>query len=624
MTTIKLRRGTAAQWAASNPVLAAGEPGLDTTAGLMKVGDGSAPWSDLEFITWTSDSLTDLLAEAAGRASVSALLEAPEAPPIFIPHGGNNLGYGPDSTAAWYEAAASYDTGHLDHDVYSFTGCTTDLATLHNPTIDAATTGSGPVADLTPQAFRALKVDASSWYRQGWGDAEKLITFVDTLVRYGNRVIHWPEIKNRQSSVTDPVLAMKHVIERFNLRDSVVICSAHYDTCKELAADGYHVALVASKTQVTGLTPAGLLGDGIRFLHLQAASFTNHPDTGVGPEAASDATFQTFINGGVKVIPWTLGRQSEVKRYLDMGCAGAFITSPYAAGDPSLYRRKTDPLNANRQYVAPFLTNQQGSSGSAKDDTYSDDFRGVFGEGRYKSVVAGGAGGQYVLQAWACPLADAGGTYAITAEHIIDTPHSDLSRLPIAYGLCCPTDAPFRGDNSAVGYKVYLRGNGQIQGYRYTGTGNAFLGQVASMPLLTSPPVLSTGLIGGAAISTLPVSALPGAVPAGTRLYLPTTGGAGGKGQIVTVSTGGAALGATSIPIASVTPTTEVPPGAAVPQMVPVQVTVTPSTITFKRTDTNESLVATDSAYRGGYFFIGKENGGSGNLVTSYRSVTVT
>lgn len=47
MTTIRLRRGTAAQWAAANPVLAQGEPGVDTTTGTLRIGDGTRAWLDL-------------------------------------------------------------------------------------------------------------------------------------------------------------------------------------------------------------------------------------------------------------------------------------------------------------------------------------------------------------------------------------------------------------------------------------------------------------------------------------------------------------------------------------------------------------------------------------------------
>lgn len=47
--TIRLRRGTAAEWTAKNPVLADGEPGYETDTRLEKVGDGSTSWNELAY-----------------------------------------------------------------------------------------------------------------------------------------------------------------------------------------------------------------------------------------------------------------------------------------------------------------------------------------------------------------------------------------------------------------------------------------------------------------------------------------------------------------------------------------------------------------------------------------------
>ncbi len=46
-TTITLRKGTATQWNVSNPILALGEPGFDTTNGVLKIGDGVQTWNNL-------------------------------------------------------------------------------------------------------------------------------------------------------------------------------------------------------------------------------------------------------------------------------------------------------------------------------------------------------------------------------------------------------------------------------------------------------------------------------------------------------------------------------------------------------------------------------------------------
>lgn len=49
--SIQIRRNTAAGAAASNPVLALGEPGYETDTGVLKIGDGSTAWNSLPAIT---------------------------------------------------------------------------------------------------------------------------------------------------------------------------------------------------------------------------------------------------------------------------------------------------------------------------------------------------------------------------------------------------------------------------------------------------------------------------------------------------------------------------------------------------------------------------------------------
>lgn len=47
--TIRLRRSTAAEWTASNPTLALGEPGYETDTGKIKYGTGSTQWTSLPY-----------------------------------------------------------------------------------------------------------------------------------------------------------------------------------------------------------------------------------------------------------------------------------------------------------------------------------------------------------------------------------------------------------------------------------------------------------------------------------------------------------------------------------------------------------------------------------------------
>ena len=59
-TIIKLRRGTASQWTTADPILAAGETGVETDTNKFKFGDGATAWSSLPYA----------VAAASGGASV--------------------------------------------------------------------------------------------------------------------------------------------------------------------------------------------------------------------------------------------------------------------------------------------------------------------------------------------------------------------------------------------------------------------------------------------------------------------------------------------------------------------------------------------------------------------------
>ena len=60
VTQIQVRRGTASQWTATNPTLAAGEWGFETDTGKAKIGTGSANWTSLSYFggTGTVSSIT--------------------------------------------------------------------------------------------------------------------------------------------------------------------------------------------------------------------------------------------------------------------------------------------------------------------------------------------------------------------------------------------------------------------------------------------------------------------------------------------------------------------------------------------------------------------------------------
>lgn len=66
---IQIRSDIAANWKVKNPILLAGELGIETDTNSIKCGDGSTAWSDLEYIRFQAD-VTCSVQSTAGASSV--------------------------------------------------------------------------------------------------------------------------------------------------------------------------------------------------------------------------------------------------------------------------------------------------------------------------------------------------------------------------------------------------------------------------------------------------------------------------------------------------------------------------------------------------------------------------
>lgn len=75
-TRVQLRRGTASAWTAANPVLALGEPGLETGTQKVKYGDGSSTWTALPYAAGGAALTTEQVAQlsaVSGKADAAAV-----------------------------------------------------------------------------------------------------------------------------------------------------------------------------------------------------------------------------------------------------------------------------------------------------------------------------------------------------------------------------------------------------------------------------------------------------------------------------------------------------------------------------------------------------------------------
>jgi len=74
----RFQRGLASRWSLTNPVLGAGEPGVELDTGLFKMGDGHTAWNDLDYF-FTEPLITSLIQSELSTANV----------PFYVPFGRN-------------------------------------------------------------------------------------------------------------------------------------------------------------------------------------------------------------------------------------------------------------------------------------------------------------------------------------------------------------------------------------------------------------------------------------------------------------------------------------------------------------------------------------------------------
>jgi hypothetical protein len=121
-TRMQQRRGTAAQWTAANPTLAAGEIGFETDTNKFKMGNGSSAWTALTYFA-NSAIVTDLIGGAlpATLDTLTEIVTAINQDPAFFTTIATNLSthasdttsvHGITDTAAL--ATQSYVTDALD------------------------------------------------------------------------------------------------------------------------------------------------------------------------------------------------------------------------------------------------------------------------------------------------------------------------------------------------------------------------------------------------------------------------------------------------------------------------------------------------------------------------------
>lgn len=166
MATVKFRfrRDTAANWTAENPILALGEPGLETDTRKVKYGDGVTAWASLGY----SASAAVAWADITGKPTLGALalLNA-------INNGdwsGADLAVANGGTGASSASVARSNLGAAaaggNADITSLSGLTTPLSADQGGTGDAGTAWTAYTPSLSAASGSFTSATATGRYKQ--------------------------------------------------------------------------------------------------------------------------------------------------------------------------------------------------------------------------------------------------------------------------------------------------------------------------------------------------------------------------------------------------------------------------------------------------------------------------
>ena len=131
------RRGTAAQWTAANPTLAAGEIGFETDTNKFKMGNGSSAWTALSYFSNTT-ALEALLNDSAPAAlnTLNEIAAAINDDPAFFTTVGTNLTNHQNDTTDIHGIANTAVLATTSDISNAIAGVTNDYSTMGGTGID--------------------------------------------------------------------------------------------------------------------------------------------------------------------------------------------------------------------------------------------------------------------------------------------------------------------------------------------------------------------------------------------------------------------------------------------------------------------------------------------------------
>lgn len=471
------------------------------------------------------------------------------------------------------------------------------LVCMHDLTVNRTTTAVGNVSTLNTPAVKRLVADASSWL--GGGQVDTTVpTFADILAGIGGQTVIFPEVKDVSDATAT---AMCAAITKAGLKNYAVVVSAALSNLAIVTAAGIAACYETFSTGASA-SPATLAAAGIGFATIDVGSDTSGALT----------TWVTNMKAaGIKTIAGTVDHQKAYDLAISQGFDAVYSNDPiYASRNYAKYRRSST-LWAQNGTWSHGMARTGGSSDIPLTPTDRGSFIGAAGAWRWAPP-----GNVFVGPGDVNPVPSPAGTYTVTTIMAFDSLPTTTSQGANVF-VAAPTDNDLNiAGNVPNCYLAKMRQTGVVNCWAIDAAGSAAaIGSITTT--VPSIPVLSSGLTSGAAITSIPVNALTVALKVGHQFYLPT-------GQVVTL-TAAAAVSATSLTVASVTPSAAVPTATGLIPRITISIAITPTQVTITRTDEAAAgnVSVANATQRGGYIHLQNAvTPGAGSV--SFESVTIT
>ncbi len=374
---------------------------------------------------------------------------------FFIAHRGAGAYLAPENTETAFTAGVrDPDADLLEFDVQKLADGAG--AIFHDLTVDRITTSTGNVADLDSAAFKALTIDAHSWFGGTAANTHPMVldAFLD-------------EFAGRKALLAHPkdTAAMRLVINKITRRgldDSVRIQTfSRSDAVLAKNAGLQAQVLVGSAAQAATDTPAAIRGDGLKYVSLW--------------QTLPDATIKSYVDAGLTVSCYDVDRQYRRDQLYKLGVVGIDGNDPvYLHGDTAAYRRTGDPFATGKYWYGHMSQTQSATRLSAAD-------RGSFTAPGWLTIPRG-TSPLFVRQGWAVPPDLK--SYILHAWVRYDALGSDATRWAGTY-FSGRSDHAFNdaGNSLNSGYTAILRQNGSLELYRKDPAATVLLKKVATPAL---------------------------------------------------------------------------------------------------------------------------------------------